>query len=374
MNNDSFFSLRARAFLAGYRQKEANKKLLLGQLWQGVKSLVNRMGGSGKYKSTYHELRKPGFLNRPVHEKILDYGANIAPAAVGTGVAAHHLSEGEHPGTALLAGVGSGIVSSRKTWAGLKRPRGHIKTTFRGHRQGLPGLGGGILGPTTTTYTPVVDNKAWRYLKGLAPAVSMMGTPALTSTVSDIDKSMRGTTETFAEGFANLGLSAKQTSDAAVEAIKGKRVRNPETGDMELVGGLEQAVDIVAPALKEKIEEGGVAAALGPGAEKIVERAGKVVGNLDETTQGLAGLATSVAGAMEKINASISKGADFAVAHPKRVMAMGGMYMLAAGGVAGLIVWLREMNKRRTIEEQDKRHARQQKKMMKMVLDAQEEE
>jgi hypothetical protein len=326
------------------------------------------MGGSGKYRSTYHELRPPGFLTRSVPEKVMDYGFNIAPAVVGTGVAAHHLSEGEHPGTALMAGAGAGVLASRKTWAGLRAPRGTIKTKFTGYGQGANNiLGGGILGPTTTTYTPVVDNKAWRYMKGLAPAATMLSTPALTSTVGRVDESMRSNTERFALAAQSLAASSAKGADALVEGISGKEVRNPETGETELHGGFTQAIDILAPTIKERIDEGGVAAAIGPPMTKTIE-------NLEETTEGLAALATSVAGALDKVSEAVATGADFAVANPKKLIALGGMYMLAAGGITGLIVWLRERNRRRTVEEQDKRHARQQKKMMKMVLDAQEEE
>ena len=171
---------------------------------------------------------------------------------------------------------------------------------------------------------------------------------------------MHTTTSSIAESLSDATTTFKEEIGPTLSAaVRGERVRNPKTKEWEYVGGL-------APALHKKFEEEGVAGLVSPAATKTIE-------NLEETTEGLAALATSVAGALDKVSEAIATGADFAVANPKKVLAMGGMYMLAAGGITGLIVWLREMNKRRTVEEQDKRRARQQRKMMKMVLEAQED-
>jgi len=250
----------------------------------------------------------------------MDYGFNIAPAAAGIGTAAYHVSEGEPIGSAAVSGIGAGLLASRRTWAGLKKPRGPIKTTFKGHG-GVPGLGGSILGPTTTTLTPQVDNKAMRYLLKLGPAGAALSWPEMRKKLSDTQETITDTTSSFAESGASIANTVKTA---------------------------------IPDALNQ------------PGVKKIVDDLGK-------STASLADLSVKAGEVMAKLNEVVETGADFAVANPKKVLAIGGMYMLAAGGVTGLIVWLRERNKRRTLEEQDKRRARQQKKMMKMVMDAQED-
>ena len=381
MNTDLSPSLRARDFLAGYRQKEANKKIVLGQLWQGAKNLFNRMGGSKKIpkvgpiiSGVPAPVTGPGMglkhLNRPGHtppppgpRSNADVLRDILPLATGAGFTGYHLSEGEPLSTSLIAGTGAGVLTSRQLWNRLAIPKGPVKHKYGPKK--LSRSGSGI--PTSTgektwgiTTTPQRDNMGIRYALGVGTPAAMLGAPQLSRTLMGVREDINDTTSSLAESFSDATTAFKEEIAPTVSAaLRGERVKNPETGEWRYEGGL-------APALQQKLDTGGVAALVSPAATKTIE-------NLEATTEGLAALATSVAGTLDKVSEAIATGADFAVANPRKVLALGGMYMLAAGGITGLIVWLRERNRRRTAEEQDKRHARQQKKMMKMVLDAQEE-
>jgi len=89
--------------------------------------------------------------------------------------------------------------------------------------------------------------------------------------------------------------------------------------------------------------------------------------NINETTRSLWKI-------LDRAEAAVEDGFDYIKDNKRAVIATGAAYMLAAGGIAGVIYWLKEVNKRRTLEEQDKRQALQQRRMMKMVLQAQKED
>jgi hypothetical protein len=300
---------RVQAFLTGYRQKEA----VAGK----VVSKVVSKGATALWDILKGVVKRPG----------------VVPAAVGTGVTGYHLSEGEPLYPSLIAGTGAGILSSRRLWQGLAKPKGDITYKY------MPRKNIDYDGSTHKSFgvkrTPQRDNVGVRYLAGVGIPAAMVGAPEFRKALSAQQASLNANTSDIAEGFVNISRA--------------------------IPGATEALTDSLAAAIKQVGDTG---EAINPGVTDAVE-------SVKGASDSLATLASRVADTVDNLTAAVDKGADYIVANPKKVMAIGATYMLGAGGVAGLVVWLREVKRRRTLEEQDKRQALQQQKMMKMVLQAQ---